>query len=214
MQVNYTPEDLIKYEEHICELFAQKKIKAPIHLDNGNEEQLIQVFRDFVDEEDWCCGTWRMHYRALLKGVPKEELTQAILEGKSISLCFPKYKIIASAIVGGIFSIAVGIALSIKRKGEKNKVVCFAGDMGSETGMFHECYKYSINHSLPILWVVEDNSKSVCTDTREVWNTKKLTYEPDNAVNPKGAYRINDKVVYYKYDSKYPHAGGLERVNF
>jgi pyruvate dehydrogenase E1 component alpha subunit len=213
MQVNYTPEDLIKYEEHICDLFSQKKIKAPVHLDNGNEEQLIQIFKEFVDEEDWCMGSWRMHYKCLLKGVPQDVMDAAILEGKSISLCFPKYKVISSAIVGGILPIAVGTAMAIKRKGEKNKVVCFVGDTTSTTGIFYECYNYSVNHSLPILFVIEDNGKSVCTDTREVWNIKKLFYESEGYVN--GVTKATPNLLYYKYTSKYPHAGvGGVRINF
>ena len=50
------------------------------------------------------------------------------------------------------------------------------GEMTSETGIAHECIKYSRNFDLPIHFVVEDNSMSVCTDTRETWSLKKLTY--------------------------------------
>ena len=219
MKVTYTPEDLIKYEDHICELFAQKKIKAPVHLDNGNEEQLIKVFENLVDEDDWCLGTWRMHYKSLLKGVPQYMMDAAIIDGKSISLCFPKYKVISSAIVGGIIPIAVGIAMGLKMKGQKNKVVCFIGDMSSETGAFHEALKYSLSQNLPILFVIEDNGKSVCTETLPAWNLKKLTYAPSEVsapqmFDPKGIYSINEKVVYFKYESKFPHAGTGARINF
>ena len=44
-------------------------------------------------------------------------------------------------------------------------------------------HKYSTNHDLPIRFVIEDNGKSVCTDTREVWNTHELTYEKSTADN-------------------------------
>jgi pyruvate dehydrogenase E1 component alpha subunit len=212
MKVALTPEDLIKYEEYICDLFGQKKIRAPIHLDNGNEKQLIEVFEHYVCEDDWCCGSWRTHYKFLLKGVPQEEMTDAILDGKSISLCFPKYRCIASAIVGGILPIATGIAMGIKRNGGKNKVVCFVGETTSETGAFHECLKYSMNHDLPILFVIEDNGKSVCTPTRDVWNSPKLMFEPEGYTE--GVSVVNSKVLYFKYESSYPHAGGLQRVNF
>lgn len=219
MKVLYTPEELIKYEDHICDLFAQKKIKAPVHLDNGNEEQLIQVFENFVDEDDWCMGSWRMHYKSLLKGVPQAKMDIAIMEGKSISLCFPKYKVISSAIVGGILPIAVGTAMAIKMKSDKHKVVCFLGEMTSETGAAHEAIKYSLNHDLPILFVVEDNGKSVCTETLPTWDMDKLTYAPNDILipgvfQPKGIYRINDKVIYYQYSSRFPHAGTGARINF
>ncbi len=214
MKVTLTPADLIAFEDEVCKHFADKKIRAPVHLDNGNEEQLIDVFANYVNEDDWVMGSWRQHYKCLLKGVPHEELMQSILEGKSISLCFPKQRIISSAIVGGILPVALGTALGIKRQGGTNKVICFLGEMTSETGAFHEVHKYSVNHDLPVFWVVEDNGKSVCTPTREVWNIKgRLTYEPvpqgDNRL-----VRVSEKVLYYKYESKYPHAGTGSRINF
>ena len=126
------------------------------------------------------------------------------MDGKSISLCFSKYKIYSSAIVGGILPISLGVALSLKRKKSKSKVYCFIGDMTSETGIAHETIKYSIQKNLPIHFIVEDNTKSVCTDTRKTWSMKKLTYE-----------KVKSKfVTYYKYKNKYPHAGAGKRVQF
>ena len=46
--------------------------------------------------------------------------------------------------------------------------------MTSETGIAHECIKYSRNKKLPIHFIVEDNGKSVCTDTRKTWSQKKI----------------------------------------
>lgn len=216
MKVTLTPQDLIAFEEKVCELFAQKKIRAPIHLYDGNEGHHIHIFENYVDEFDWVMCSWRSHYQCLLKGVPQEMLLQSIMEGKSISLCFPEYEIVSSAIVGGILPIAVGVAMGIKRQGGTNKVVCFMGEMTSETGIAHECIKYSINHNLPILFVLEDNGKSVCTPTLPVWNMKKLTYAPthEEMVDDKNVYVMNSHVLYYKYESRFPHAGGLTRVQF
>ena len=195
--------DLINFEKKIIKLFHASKIRAPIHLHSGNEDILIKIFNK-IKKNDWIFCTWRSHYHCLLKGVPTNELKREILNGKSISLCFPKYKIYSSAIVGGNLPTAVGMALSLKRKKSSNKVYCFIGDMTSETGIAHECIKYSRNFKLPIHFVIEDNSKSVCTDTRLVWSQKKLTYEG-----------ISDEyVTYYKYELKYPHAGAGKRVQF
>ena len=100
--------------------------------------------------------------------------------------------------------IAVGTAMSIKRKKEAAIVYCFMGDMTSETGISHECIKYSRNHQLPIHFIIEDNSKSVCTDTRQTWNINKLSYESSN----------DPMVTYYRYETIYPHAGAGKRVQF
>jgi len=194
---------LINFEDNIAKLFNEAKIKAPIHLYSGNEKFLINFFKK-IKKNDWVLCSWRSHYQCLLKGVPPKKITNEIINGKSISLCFLDYKVYSSAIVGGSLPIAVGLALSLKRKKSKNKIYCFIGDMTSETGIAHECIKYSKNKNLPIHFIVEDNRKSVCTDTRKAWSKNKLTYE-----------NVSDKfVTYYRYKLKYPHAGAGQRVQF
>ena len=196
--------DLIRFEDDIAETFNKGMIKAPVHLHSGNEDFLINFFKKKIKKNDWVFCSWRSHYQCLLKGVPPNILKKEILDGKSISLCFMKYKVYSSAIVGGILPISLGMALSLKRKKSKNRVFCFIGDMTSETGIAYETIKYSINKKLPIHFVIEDNSKSVCTDTRKTWSLKKLSFE-----NSRSSY-----ITYYKYKLKYPHAGAGKRVQF
>jgi len=198
-----TREELIQFETEIADLFNAGKIRAPVHLYSGNEEEMIEIFRD-VKAEDWVMCSWRSHYQCLLKGVPPARVREEILAGRSISLCFPEYRIVSSAIVGGIVPIAVGVAAGIKRSGAAGRVHCFMGEMTSETGTTHEAVKYAENHKLPIRFIVEDNGKSVCTDTREAWAQPVLTYE-----------RANHPIVqFYKYQTRYPHAGAGTRVQF
>ena len=198
-----TKEDLVKFEEEIAELFNAAKIFAPVHLYHGNEDQIIKVFEN-IRSQDWVFCSWRSHYQCLLKGVPPKEIKEEIIAGRSISLCFPDYQIYYSALVGGSLPVAVGTAIAIKRKDEDSKVYCFMGDMTSETGIAHECIKYSRNNQLPIHFIIEDNSKSVCTDTRETWNVSSLSYEEKHDSN----------ITYYHYETKYPHAGAGTRVQF
>jgi TPP-dependent pyruvate/acetoin dehydrogenase alpha subunit len=204
MQIPCTAGDLVAFEEDIANCFNLKMIRAPIHLYSGCEEPMMAVFREHVDSDDWVLCSWRSHYQCLLKGVPAAEVKSSILAGQSISLCFPQYRVLSSAIVGGVLPIATGIAAGIKRSGDKNKVVCFLGEMTSETGIAHECIKYSTQHELPILFVVEDNEQSVCTPTRDVWGMEALTYEKNRPAN----------VLYYRYRNKWPHAGSGVRINF
>ena len=194
---------LIKFEEEIAELFNKGKIKAPVHLYHGNEDKIINIFKK-IKAIDWVFCSWRSHYQCLLKGVPEKEIKKEIISGRSISLCFPKYNIFSSAMVGGSLPIAVGVALSLKRTKSNKKVYCFMGEMTSETGIAYECIKYSKNHKLPIHFIIEDNKKSVCTVTRKVWRQKKLTFE----------CKSDKYITYYHYKLKYPHAGAGKRVQF
>ena len=199
----WSSQSLRDFESEIAEYFNSGKIRAPIHLYDGNEDSIIEIFQN-IHHSDWVFCSWRSHYQCLLKGVPEDELKSAILDGKSISLCFPQYKIYSSAIVGGQLPIAVGTALAIKRSGHENRVWCFLGDMTAETGIAQTCMQYASNHNLPITFVVEDNDISVLTNTREVWGKSKLRFEDSKYTN----------VVSYKYKSKYPHAGAGTRVQF
>ena len=199
----YTAEELIQFEEEIAELFNNGKIRAPIHLYYGNEDSIIEIFRQ-VRKQDWVFCSWRSHYQCLLKGVPPAMLKKEILAGRSISLCFPEERIYSSAMVAGNLPIAVGTALGIQRQGEDSKVYCFMGEMTVETGIAHECIKYSRQHKLPIHFIVEDNGKSVCTDTKSTWQMDVLTYENSG----------DQMVTYYRYETKYPHAGAGVRVQF
>mgnify|MGYP003633211945 FL=1 len=204
---------LIEFETKIGNLFNEGKIAAPIHLYSGNEDQTIDIFKEIDIENDWVCCTWRNHYQGLLKGIPPELITAKILKGKSMVMNLPKYKFICSSIVGGIPSIAAGIALAIKEQGKKNRVWCWVGDMSAETGHFHEAYKYSLNHKLPITFIVEDNKKSVCTPTNKIWGRESPYYLENNEY--KGGILKLPNLYYYQYDNKkYPHAGAGKRVQF
>lgn len=183
--------DLIKFELEIKKLYEIGKIRAPIHLSGNNEDKLISIFKK-IKRSDWVFSTWRNHYHALLKGVPKEWLKKEILAGRSMGIINKKYKFYSSAIVGGTLPIAMGIAKSLKLKKKLSKVWVFIGDMAFETGIFHECYKYSKNHNLPIKFIVEDNNMSTNTPTDKIWVKK--------SKKPKD-------VIYYKYKRKYPHHG-------
>lgn len=202
MITKYTKEELIDFETDIAECFNNAMIKAPVHLYDGNEEQMIKVFEN-VKSKDWVFCTWRSHYQCLLKGVPPNQIKNDILDGKSITLCYPEYNIYSSAIVTGNIPVATGTALDIKRKGGDEHVWCFVGDMASETGSFFENWKYSVNHDLPITYVIENNGKSVCTNTKKTWGTDELFFAKETR-----------KIIYYEYNTKYPHAGAGKRIEF
>jgi TPP-dependent pyruvate/acetoin dehydrogenase alpha subunit len=205
--ISHTKEQLVDFESDIAEQFNAALIKAPVHLSDDNEEQLIDFFTEHdIGEDDWVLSSWRSHYHCLLKGVPPDKLKKAILAGRSISLCFKEHKVLCSGIVTGVIPIAVGIAMDIKLTKDKGRVFCFLGDMTAETGVAHECIKYSYYNNLPIHFCVEDNEKSVCTDTKAVWGNVIA------AANDASEY---PNVSYYKYSlNKYPHAGAGKRVQF
>ncbi len=197
--------DLVEFEEDIKRRYENKEIHAATHMRGGYETELISLFNQHVKDNDYLLGYWAMHIPALLKGVPAAEVLQKILDGKSISLWFPKQRVYSSAIVGSLCGVATGLAWSIKRRGGSEKVVAMVGDMTAETGIFHESLKYSVNFDLPLLWVVEDNGLSVMTDTRKTWGSHFPWFLNSQYMS---------KIAYFKYTNTFPHSGVNKRISF
>lgn len=194
-----TSEDLLKFEDLIVSHWEGGKIRGPVHLSNGNENQLIEISKR-INPTDWVFSTWRSHYHALIKGLQPEWVEDQILQGKSITICNQKDRFYSSAIVGGTLSIALGVAKSIKLKNTQDKVWCFLGDMSFESGIFYEVHKYARNFDLPLYFIVEDNGVSTYTPTEVTWNGIKRD--------------IPNDVIWYEYKSKYPHYGSGKWIAF
>jgi pyruvate dehydrogenase E1 component alpha subunit len=196
--IEYTKEQLISFEELIISYWETAKIRGPVHLSNGNEEQLIEIFKR-ISSTDWVFSTWRSHYHALLKGINQEWIKNEILAGKSITLCNIDERFYSSAIVSSTLPIALGVAKAISLNKGKEKVWCFIGDMSFESGTFYEVYKYSKNFNLPLHFIIEDNGLSTYTPTELTWGTKR---------------DIPSDVIHYEYKSKYPHYGTGKWIAF
>ncbi|MGP1675917.1 MAG: thiamine pyrophosphate-dependent enzyme [Burkholderiales bacterium] len=175
--------DLVAFEREVADAFEAKKIHAPIHLAGGNEDQLIEIFRE-VQPNDWVLTSWRSHYHALLKNIPRELVMAEILAGRSMALNFPEHRFLTSAIMGGILPIACGLAAAGER------VWCFVGDMCASTGAFADAAKYTGGQGLPIEFVIEDNGLATNTPTADTWGAM-------------GA----PKVRRYSYERTFPHVG-------
>ncbi|NBO99871.1 MAG: hypothetical protein EBU90_07050 [Proteobacteria bacterium] len=193
-----TKEDLLEFENLIVKHWEDAKIRGPVHLSNGNEEQLIEIFKR-IDKNDWVFSTWRSHYHAYLKGLDPSWIEDQILQGKSITICNHEQGFYSSAIVGGTLPIALGVAIGLKRQQSNKKVWCFIGDMCFETGGFYEVHKYARNFDIPLYFVVEDNDISTYTPTVHTWNKKR---------------DLPSDVIRYCYRSKYPHYGSGKWIAF
>jgi pyruvate dehydrogenase E1 component alpha subunit len=198
--MNYaTKQDLINFENSIIDLYKDCKLPFLFHLSGGNEEQLIEIFKDIKDG-DYVISNHRNHYHALLAGIPAEELRQRILDGRSMFIYDRKRNFFTSAIIGGTPAIAAGIALALKRKGSSQKVWCFVGDGTEDSGHLFEAARYVSGFDLPCKFIVEDNNRSVCTPKSERWGQSVLPPMPPC-------------VERYRYDITYPHARIDENID-
>lgn len=188
-----TREELIAFETEVADAFKAKRIKGPVHLSGGNEDQVIEIFKR-IQRDDWVFSTYRSHYHALLHGIPRDWLMAEILAGRSMNISSPAHRFYTSAIVGGCLPIAVGVAAALKRQGSPRRVWCFVGDMAKHSGAFSEAFWFAAGHGLPVQLIVEDNGMSVDTPTEECWS-------------PVGNIGNLCPHEEYKYERTYPHSG-------
>lgn len=210
-----TAEELIEFEAEVAAMYNRGEIRAPVHLSGGNEAPLLRYFAERFQPGDWVVSTWRSHYHCLLAGCPPAEVMAAIRAGRSIALCFPEHRFLASAIVAGACPIAVGLAAS----GLVRHVHCFVGDSAARSGLFYECREYACGHNLPITFVVEDNGLSVKTDTEHVWG-RQWASDPDRnnwwQMTSNGMWFESDeaRTVAYTYKLEWPHSGAGTWIDF
>lgn len=156
-------EELVKFEEEIARDFESGTINAPVHLCSPEQaEKLVEIFKD-VRSEHWVFSTWRSHFHALLKGIPRAEVRRQIMDGHSMTIQSVEHRFMSSAIMGGCLPIACGVAF------EGATAWVFVGDMCASTGAFADAVKFANAQNLDIRFVIEDNGLSTDTPTRKAW---------------------------------------------
>ena len=159
MRKQWTKEELIAFEDHIGDLYMDSQLPFLFHLSGGNEDQLIEIFKD-IKEGDYVISNHRNHYHALLHGIPPDVVEDRIKNGRSMFIYDRKRNFFVSAIIGGTPAIAAGIAWALKRKGSTQKVWCFVGDGTEDNGHLSEAVRYVEGFDLPCKFIIESNDRS------------------------------------------------------
>lgn len=156
---------IINFEKKV-----QKKLKdifCPVHLSLGHEEVADDI-HETLNKKDWLYSYHRNHHHYLAKGGSEKKLWDEIMGKKdglnkgyagSQSITDAKINFHASAIVGGLIGVAAGTAFAIKKT--RQIVVCCIGDAGTEQGVFWESLNFIKLYNLPIVYICENNEKSV-----------------------------------------------------
>ena len=185
-------QELIKFEKSMAQRFDNGEIPYLTHFSGGNEDQLIEIFKD-IKPGDYVFSTHRSHYHYLLHGGRPERLEELILNGKSMFVFDRNANFYSSSIVCATPSIAAGVAWALKKKGSLQRVWCFIGDGAEDEGHLVEAARYVDGWNLPCTFIIEDNDRSVSATKSERWGK----YGP----------LFFKCVQRYGYTSTYPHGG-------
>ena len=157
-------------EESIANKYSEQKMRCPTHLSIGQEAIAVGVCANLTSQ-DQVLSTHRAHAHYLAKGGCLNSMMAEIYGkasgcskgmGGSMHLIDTSVGFMGStAIVGNTIPVAVGLALEKKLTHKKSIACVLFGDGATEEGAFYESVNFAIIHSLPILFICENNLYSV-----------------------------------------------------
>lgn len=188
-----------------------RNIFCPVHLSLGHEDIAVDLHKVMIPE-DWLFSTHRNHHHYIAKGGDESKLWDEIMGlesglnggfAGSQGISDPKINFHASAILGGLIGVAAGTAYSLKLDNSKAISICCIGDAGTEQGVFWESLNFAALYDLPLLYICENNGKSVdalITERQATEITPRVaafglkTF--DNVINAVGYIRANKKPAF------------------
>jgi TPP-dependent pyruvate/acetoin dehydrogenase alpha subunit len=153
---------------------GQEAIAAAMGVSLRPDDQLITTYRGLHD--------------LIGKGVPLEEIYGEMMgrtvgagrgKGGTMHIAKPdKGVMLSTGIVGAGPPVAVGLAMSGKRKGLDRVTVVSFGDGATNTGSFHEAANMAALWDLPLVFVCQNNLYAEMTPTSD---TMKIEHVADRA---------------------------------
>lgn len=165
-----------QFEKSLIDPILSKEIETPCHLCIGQEAVAVGICQD-LNPDDYVFGNHRSHGHYLAKGGNMNALAAEIY-GKTTGCCkgfggsmhlleIKSGFMGAVPIISATIPMAVGAALKFKMDHEPRVVVSFFGDGATNEGIFYESMNFAALHSLPILFVCENNLYSTHVPIRQ-----------------------------------------------
>ncbi len=165
-------------DEKMFKLSRQNKGGA-FHLFTGGHEMVGAVAASkLIPYKDWGLAYYRDRAFALGIGCTPKELFGAFLArqgehhsgGRMMPEHFSHKELrlpCQSSCVGSQFLQAVGVAKGIQLQGKDEIVYVSAGEGATSQGDFHEALNFAALHTLPILFVIQDNGWAISVPVSE-----------------------------------------------
>ena len=154
------------FEEAAEDSYIRGLSYGTMHLSIGQEASAVGACMPLTDA-DWITSTHRGHGHSIAKGAELKPMFAEFLgresgycrgRGGSMHIAEPaKGNLGANGIVGGGLPIAVGAALSAKKRKTGAVALAFFGDGANNEGAFHEALNLASIWKLPVIFVCENN---------------------------------------------------------
>jgi TPP-dependent pyruvate/acetoin dehydrogenase alpha subunit len=155
-----------RFEESAEDSYIRGLSYGTMHLSIGQEATAVGACMPLSDA-DWITSTHRGHGHCIAKGAELGPMFAEFLgreggyckgRGGSMHIAEPaKGNLGANGIVGGGLPIAVGAALSAKKRRTGAVALAFFGDGANNEGAFHEALNIASIWKLPVVFVCENN---------------------------------------------------------
>ena len=155
-----------RFEETAEDSYVRGLSYGTMHLSIGQEATAVGACMPLSDA-DWITSTHRGHGHCIAKGAELGPMFAEFLgreggyckgRGGSMHIAEPaKGNLGANGIVGGGLPIAVGAALSAKKRRTGAVALAFFGDGANNAGAFHEALNIASIWKLPVVFVCENN---------------------------------------------------------
>ena len=163
-------------EEEIAARYPKELMRCPVHLSIGQEAVPVGMSR-VLRPADQVVSTHRCHAHYLAKGGNLAAMLGELM-GKTTGCCGGRGgsmhlfdagagMLLSLPIVAASIPVGVGAALAMKQRGNGGVAVIYLGDASLEEGAFNESANFAALHSLPAIFVCENNLYSVYTPLRE-----------------------------------------------
>lgn len=172
-----------RFEEYIESVYMTDILKTPVHLSIGQEAIAVGLCRQ-LRPSDRLFTTYRNHAHFIAKGGNLQALADELNNratgcsggrGGSMHVIDLAAGIPGTtAIVGGAVPLAVGSGLASKFSKDGNISVTFFGDGASEEGGTYESLNFAAVHSLPVLFVCENNQYAIYSPQDERASTASI----------------------------------------
>ena len=155
-----------RFEESAEDAYVRGLSYGTMHLSIGEEATAVGACAPLSDA-DLITSTHRGHGHCIAKGAEVKRMFAEFLgretgycrgRGGSMHIADPsKGNLGANGVVGGGIPIAVGAALSVKKRKTGSVVVSFFGDGANNEGAFHESLNMAAVWKLPVVFICENN---------------------------------------------------------